>query len=321
MKALITGGAGFIGSHLAEKLLVEGHRVFIIDDLSTGAIENIAHLKENPHFTYVIEDIKNIPVVAELVDQVDVVFHLAAAVGVKLIVEQPVKTIETNIHGTQIILNIASKKKKKVIIASTSEVYGKKSEIPFLETDDILLGPTYKFRWCYACSKAIDEFLGLAYWKEKGLPVVIVRFFNTVGERQTGQYGMVIPTFVRQALKNEDITVYGTGKQTRCFCYVDDITTALIRLAFLPEAVGVIFNLGSTDEISIRELAQIIKKRSKSNSKIVLVPYDQAYEEGFEDLMRRKPSIRKAEQYIGFAPQFSIDYIIDKVIAYEKTRV
>lgn len=321
MKYLITGGAGFIGSHLAERLLKDGQIVSIIDNLSTGSIENIKHLKNNPDFSYTINDISEIPVSAEVVDEADIVFHLAAAVGVKLIVEAPVRTIETNIHGTQVILDVANKKKKKVIIASTSEVYGKRSEVPFKEDDDILLGPTYKFRWSYACSKAIDEFLALAYWKEKKLPVVVVRLFNTVGPRQTGQYGMVIPTFIRQALRNKPITVYGDGKQSRCFCDVEDIVGALIKLADEPEAVGDIFNLGSTHEISILDLAKLVKQKTGSNSEIVLIPYEKAYEEGFEDMPRRKPSILKAEKLIGFNPQNNLDKILEKIIDYEKVRV
>ena len=321
MKVLITGGAGFIGSHLAERLLDDGHTVHVIDNLSTGSIENIKHLKKEDKFSYTIDDIMNEAITAELIDEADTVFHLAAAVGVKLIVESPVRTIETNIHGTQVILDIANKKKKKVIIASTSEVYGKRDEVPFNEDDDILLGPTFKFRWSYACSKAIDEFLALAYWKEKKLPVVVVRLFNTVGPRQTGQYGMVVPTFVRQALKNEPITVYGDGKQMRCFCDVSDVVDGLMKLANEPKAVGDLFNLGNTEEISIADLAEKIKTKTKSLSEVVFIPYDKAYEEGFEDMPRRKPSIEKAKALINFRPSSSLDEVLEKIIAFEKTRL
>src|SRR5512147_133 len=251
MKVLITGGAGFIGSHLSEFLLKRGHQVFVLDDLSTGAIENVVHLKGNPCFNYTIDSIMNVPLAAELVDRCDIVYHLAAAVGVRLIVESPVRTIETNIRGTEIILDLAHKKRKKVIITSTSEVYGKASKVPFSESDDLVLGPTDKARWSYACSKAIDEFLALAYWREKRLPVVVVRLFNTVGPRQTGRYGMVLPRFVKQALAGEPITVYGDGKQSRCFCHVSDVVSALARISNEPEAVGQVFNIGSDEEITI----------------------------------------------------------------------
>jgi UDP-glucose 4-epimerase len=318
VKVLITGGAGFIGSHLAEDLLERGDEVFVIDDLSTGSVENIIHLKGGPRFHYTIDTIKNISVMAELVDRCDVVFHLAAAVGVKLIVDSPVNTIETNIYGTEVVLQLADKKKKKVLIASTSEVYGKSESIPFTEDDDMVLGSTQKARWSYACSKAIDEFLALAYYREKKLPVVIVRFFNTVGPRQTGRYGMVIPTLVQQALTAEPMTVFGDGKQSRSFTYVKNAVKATIALADHPDAVGEVFNIGSDREISIEELALLIKQRTGSSSEIVHIPYDEAYQEGFEDMRRRLPDITKAGNLVGFAPSMSIEGIVDSVIEYIK---
>ncbi len=320
MKILITGGAGFIGSHLAEVLLHNGDEVFIIDDLSTGSIDNVIHLKDNPRFHYTIDTIKNQSVMAELVDQCDSIVHLAAAVGVKLIVESPVNTIETNIYGTEIVLQLANKKKKKVIIASTSEVYGKSETVPFQEEADMVLGPTTKSRWSYACSKAIDEFLALAYYKEKKLPVVIARLFNTVGPRQTGRYGMVLPTFVQQALLGQQITVYGNGKQSRSFSFVKDVVRALIGLANHPDAVGQVFNIGNDKEITIEALARLIKKKTGSSSEIVYIPYDQAYEEGFEDMLRRVPDITKIRRLIGFEPRIEIEEIIDSVIDYYKSR-
>lgn len=320
MKILITGGAGFIGSHLAEALLHNSDEVFIIDDLSTGSIDNVIHLKDNPRFHYIIDTIKNQSVMAELVDQCDIIVHLAAAVGVKLIVESPVNTIETNIYGTEIVLQIANKKKKKVIIASTSEVYGKSETVPFQEDADMVLGPTTKSRWSYACSKAIDEFLALAYYKEKKLPVVIARLFNTVGPRQTGRYGMVLPTFVQQALLGQQITVYGNGKQSRSFSFVKDVVWALIGLANHPDAVGQVFNIGNDKEITIEALARLIKKKTGSSSEIVYIPYDQAYEEGFEDMLRRVPDITKIRRLIGFEPRIEIEGIIDSVIDYYKSR-
>jgi UDP-glucose 4-epimerase len=311
---LITGGAGFIGSHLTEELLARGDRVTIIDDLSTGSIDNLEHLKGNPAFRYVIDSIDNEPKLAELIDSCDIVFHLAAAVGVKLIVDSPVRTIETNIHGTEIVLKLANKKQKKVMITSTSEVYGKSERVPFREDHDLVLGPTTHGRWSYACSKAIDEFLGLAYWHEKHLPVVIARLFNTVGPRQTGRYGMVIPTMVKQALRGDPITVYGTGRQTRCFTYVKEVVNALIALVNHPEAVGGVFNIGNTEEITINDLAGLIKTRCESASEIVHIPYDQAYGKGFEDMIRRVPDIGKVGALIGFAPKTGILQILDEVI-------
>jgi len=314
LRVLITGGAGFIGSHLSDAYLQRGDEVFVIDDLSTGSIDNIRHLKDHPRFHYTIDNVGTQQVTAELVDQCDVVFHLAAAVGVKLIVESPVRTIETNVHGTEVVLSLANKKKKKVLIASTSEVYGLSAEVPFREDGNLVMGATTKGRWSYACSKAIDEFLALAYWREKKLPTVVVRLFNTVGPRQTGQYGMVIPTFVKQALAGRPVTVYGSGKQTRCFCYVGDVIGALMKLMDDPKAVGEVFNVGSNQEISIMDLAKKVKVLTKSNSEIVLVPYDEAYEEGFEDMPRRVPDISKVNKQVGFHPQMDLDGILKSVI-------
>ncbi len=319
MRVLITGGAGFIGSHLAEALLDRGHAVDIIDDLSTGSIENIAHLKGRPGFRYTIDTIAHEPVLAEHVDACDVVFHLAAAVGVRLIVEAPVHTIETNVHGTEVVLKHAAKKRKLVVIASTSEVYGKSTAVPFREDADLVLGPTPKHRWAYACSKAIDEFLALAYWKEKKLPVIIVRLFNTVGPRQTGRYGMVIPTFVRQALGGEPITVFGDGSQSRSFADVSDVVRGLLALAAEPRAVGEVFNIGNPHEVTIRELAERVRALTGSRSPIVYVPYDQAYEAGFEDMPRRVPDISKIRSLVGFEPTVSLDDILRRVIAYCRT--
>jgi len=320
MKNLITGGAGFIGSHLAEELLAQGNHVYIIDDLSTGNIENIEHLKGQNNFHYVIGSIINEQLMAELIDKCDMIYHLAAAVGVKLIVESPVRTIETNIAGTEIALKLANKKKKKVFIASSSEVYGKGNNIPFKENNDLVLGPTYKGRWSYACSKAIDEFLAIAYYKEKKLPIVIARLFNTVGPRQTGAYGMVIPTFVKQATLDHPITVYGDGKQSRCFAYVKDVVSGIVKLSQHPDAVGDLFNIGSTEEITIEELAKLVKKLAKSNSEIVYIPYDDAYEEGFEDMRKRVPDISKIQKLTGYKPTINIEGIIKIVIEYYRNK-
>jgi nucleoside-diphosphate-sugar epimerase len=317
MRALITGGAGFVGSHLAEALLARGDTVYVIDDLSTGSIDNIESLKEDRRFHYVIDSVMSERVLAELIDRVDVVFHLAAAVGVRLIVESPVNTIETNVHGTEMVLKLANKKKKKVLLMSTSEVYGKSNAVPFHEDSDLVMGATSKGRWSYACSKAIDEFLGLAYHKEKRLPVVVVRLFNTVGPRQTGRYGMVIPNFVKQALLGHPITVFGDGTQTRCFTYVGDVVGALLALAAHPDAVGQVFNIGNDgDEISILALAERVKARTRSQSVIELVPYDKAYEEGFEDMPRRVPDLTKLRALIGYEPKVHLDEILDRVIAF-----
>ena len=317
MKALITGGAGFVGSHLAETLLARGDTVFVLDNLSTGSIENIEHLKADPRFHYVVDTVMNEPVMAELVDRVNVVYHLAAAVGVKLIVESPVNTIETNVHGTEMVLKTANKKKKKVLIASTSEVYGKSEDVPFREDADLVMGATTKGRWSYACSKAIDEFLALAYWKEKKLPVVVFRLFNTVGPRQTGRYGMVVPNFVKQALMGHPLTVFGDGTQSRCFTYVSDVVDALVKLADHPDAVGQVFNIGNDhEEISILDLAQRVKARTLSKSPIEMVPYDKAYEEGFEDMPRRVPDLTKVRRLIGYEPKVHLDEILDRVAEY-----
>jgi UDP-glucose 4-epimerase len=314
-RSLITGGAGFVGSHLAEELLRRGEEVFAIDDLSTGRIDNIESLKPNPRFHYVIDSVHNEPVLAELIDRCDVVYHLAAAVGVKLIVESPVNTIETNVHGTEVVLKLANKKKKKVLITSTSEVYGKSTSVPFREDQDLVLGPTTKGRWSYACSKAIDEFLAIAYWHEKRLPVVIVRLFNTVGPRQTGRYGMVIPNFVQQALNGEPITVFGDGTQSRAFGYVGDVVRALADLARHPQAVGEVFNIGNTNEITMNALAELIKQMTGSKSDITHIPYDQAYEQGFEDMPRRVPDISKIQRLIGYQPTVDLEQILERVIA------
>jgi len=321
MNILITGGAGFIGSHLAEQLLANNHRVTIIDDLSTGSIHNIQHLKTAEKFHYVLDTVANQQVMAELVDAADIIYHLAAAVGVRLIVENPTRTIETNIRGTEIVLELAAKKKKRVLIASTSEVYGKRNTVPFRESDDLVLGPPDKGRWSYACSKAIDEFLAVAYWKEKKVPTVVVRLFNTVGPRQTGRYGMVIPSLIKQALANQDITVYGDGSQTRCFTHVNDATGALIALAENPDANGEVYNIGSTEEISVLTLAEKIKKLTDSPSKIVFIPYSQAYEEGFEDMMRRVPDLTKIERLVGYRPRISLEQILIDTIRYHQHKM
>jgi len=321
MKILITGGAGFIGSHMAERLLERGDEVCIIDDLSTGSIENITAIKNHPKFTYHIDTIRNYRLTAELVDMCDIVYHLAAAVGVRLIVESPVNTIETNIRGTDIILSLAAKKRKRVLVTSTSEVYGKRNRVPFSEDDDLVMGPTSKGRWSYACSKAIDEFLAIAYWKEKRVPTVIARLFNTVGPRQTGRYGMVIPNFVQQALLGQDITVYGDGSQTRCFTHVDDVVGALIQVAEHPRAVGEVYNIGSDHEVTIFELAKKIKKMTGSESGLVFKPYDEAYEEGFEDMMRRVPDISKIRALIGYEPRADLEDILESVIDYHRLKM
>ncbi len=314
MRVLITGGAGFVGSHLSEALLERGDEVFILDNLSTGSIDNVVHLKSNPRFHYTIDTVANEPVVAELIDRCDIVVHLAAAVGVKLIVEQPVHTIETNVHGTEVVLKHANKKKKLVLIASTSEVYGKSTDVPFREDADLVLGPTVKHRWAYACSKMIDEFLALAYWKERKLPVIVVRLFNTVGPRQTGQYGMVIPNFVRQALAGQPITVFGDGTQSRSFTYVGDVVKAMVALIDEPRAVGQVFNIGNGHEISIGDLAAKVKKMTGSSSEIVTIPYDQAYEAGFEDMPRRVPDITRIKALVGYEPSVELDETLTRVI-------
>ncbi len=321
MRYLITGGAGFIGSHLAERLLDRGDRVVLLDNLSTGSMDNIRHLKSSKRMEYHLDNIENRQLLAELVDDADIVVHLAAAVGVKLIVESPVKTIETNVNGTQLILEAACKKRKLVLTASTSEVYGKNTNVPFQEDADLVLGPTTKGRWSYAASKALDEFLALAYWKEKKLPVIVARLFNTVGPRQTGRYGMVLPNFVKSALDNTTISVYGNGKQSRCFCDVRDTVEGLIRLLDTDRSVGEVVNVGNTEEITIEGLAQRVKERTGSSSPIEYVPYEKAYEPGFEDMMRRVPSVEKLHSFTGFRPRTSLDEIIDRVASFFQQKV
>ncbi len=316
MKALITGGAGFIGSHLSELLLSAGHEVVAIDDLSTGSEANIRHLFGRARFQFVLETIANEPVMDRLISECDMVFHLAAAVGVELIVRDPVHTIETNVLGTSSILRVANRYRRKVVLASTSEIYGKSSDIPFREDGDGVMGPTTHHRWAYANSKAMDEFLALAYHKQRGLPVVICRFFNTIGPRQTGRYGMVVPRFVRQALQGQPLTVYGDGQQSRCFVDVADVTEAVLKLAEHPKAVGAVFNIGNTEEITILELAHRVIARTASASKIALVPYDQAYEPGFEDMRRRVPDIGRVAALIGYRPRHSLNETLDRIIAY-----
>lgn len=318
MKYLLTGGAGFIGSHLADALIRSGDEACVIDDLSTGGIENIQHLKGRKGFTYVLDTVLNKAVMAELVDEADVILHLAAAVGVRLIVESPVRTIETNIKGTETVLELAAKKRKLVVIFSTSEVYGKSEKEMFSETDDLVLGPTFRGRWSYAASKIVDESLALAYYREKKVPVIIIRLFNTVGPRQTGQYGMVVPRFVRQALAGEPITVFGDGKQTRTFTHVFDAVSAITKLTEHPSAIGEIFNVGGREEISIEGLASLVKDVLQSDSAIVYVPYEDAYEEGFEDMRRRVPDIRRIQKLIEYEPQFTLKDIILDVAAYQQ---
>ena len=315
---LITGGAGFIGSHLAEALLARGDTVAIIDDLSTGAVANIRHLKGNPRFSYTLDTIANERALAELVDECDAVVHLAAAVGVQLIVQSPVRTIETNVNGTEAVLRWAAKKGKLVLVASTSEVYGKSAAVPFREEDDLVLGPSSIGRWSYACSKLLDEFLALAYHRERDLPVIIARLFNTVGPRQTGRYGMVIPRFVRAALQGAPLRVYGDGRQTRCFTYVGDTVRALVGLLDEPRAVGQIFNVGNPEEVAIDELARRVVRLAGSSSPVIYIPYEQAYGAGFEDMRRRVPSITRLEELIGFAPTLDLDAILRAVIEHER---
>jgi len=314
MRALITGGAGFIGSHLAEALLAQGQRVTAVDNLSTGRIENIAGLLDHPHFQFVYETIHNETVMDRLVSECDVIVHLAAAVGVELIVKDPVHTIETNLIGAENVLRLARRYRTKVLLASTSEVYGKSDAIPFQEDADRVMGPTTKSRWSYAESKAMDEFLALAYHKQSGVPIVICRLFNTVGPRQTGRYGMVIPRLVQQAVTGQPLTVHGDGQQTRCFCNVKDVVRAMVALVAEPRAVGEIFNVGGTEEISILNLARRILTRSGSRSEIKLIPYDEAYEAGFEDMRRRVPDITKIGTMISWEPTLTLDQTLDEVV-------
>ena len=321
MRVFITGGAGFIGSHLASRFLERGDRVLVLDDLSTGSMENIEHLVGRPGFDYRIGSALDVPLVAECLDRCDATVHLAAAVGVRLIVERPVHTIETNIRATEVVLAAAAKKQKPVLIASTSEVYGKSTKLPFAEGDDLQLGATINSRWAYACSKALDEWLGLAYFREKGVPVTVLRFFNTVGPRQTGRYGMVLPSFAAQALAGEPITVYGNGTQSRCFGHVQDAVEALLRVLGTPATVGGVFNVGSDEEVTIFRLAEMVRDAAGSRSEIKLVPYAEAYAEGFEDMQRRVPDLTKLERAIGFRPRTPLATIIADVVADLRTRL
>jgi UDP-glucose 4-epimerase len=320
MKVFITGGAGFIGSHLATRFLDRGDRVLVLDDLSTGSMDNIAHLAGREGFEHRIGSALDVPLVAECLDRCDVTVHLAAAVGVRLIVERPVHTIETNIRATEVVLAAAAKKQKPVLLASTSEVYGKSAKLPFAEEDDLQLGPTTHSRWAYACSKALDEWLGLAYHRERGVPVTVVRFFNTVGPRQTGRYGMVLPTFAAQALAGDPITVYGDGTQSRCFGHVQDAVEALLRLLDTPACVGGVFNVGSDEEVTMLRLAELVREAAGSDSRITLVPYEAAYAEGFEDMQRRVPDLAKLERAVGFRPRTPLSAIIADVVADQRGR-
>jgi UDP-glucose 4-epimerase len=316
-RILVTGGAGFIGSHLSERLLNDGNTVMVIDDLTTGSIDNILHLKVNQNFKYYLDTILRKSLLLELIDEADTIFHLAAAVGVELIIKNPTRTIETNIRGTDIVLDLAQKKNKKVIVTSTSEVYGKSNKQKFKEDDDLILGPTTKSRWSYAASKIIDEFLALAYYKDKGVPVVIFRLFNIVGPRQTGQYGMVLPRFVKQALSNQPITVYGDGSQTRTFLHVYDAVNAFLKVISCPESCGNIYNIGGDEEISILSLAKTVKTLLDSSSEIIFVPYSEAYEKGFEDMHRRVPDVTKINSLTGWKQELSLEKIIKDIAGYQ----
>ncbi len=319
MRFLIIGGAGFIGSHLADELVARRHRVHVLDDLSTGSIDNIRHLKSDPRFSYTIDDCMKAPLVAELIDEADVVYHLAAAVGVELVVDSPVRTIETNVGTTEVVLAQACKKRKPVLVASTSEVYGKSMDLPFREDGDLVIGPSTAGRWSYACSKAIDEFLALAYWKERRLPVVVPRLFNTVGPRQVGRYGMVVPNLVSQALAGDPLTVFGDGSQTRCFCHVEDTVRALVDLMLLGDAAyGEIFNIGSQHEISVLSLAKRVVELTGSSSEIQIIPYSVAYEPGFEDMRRRRPDISKIARAVGWRPERTLDAIVHDVASFQR---
>jgi len=320
MEVLITGGAGFIGSHLAEAMLEAGHRVTIVDDLSTGSLENVAHLLERDDFRLVRESVRNEVIMTPLVDRCEAIFHLAAAVGVQLIVDRPVHTIETNIHGTEVVLGLASKFRRKILVASTSEVYGKSTKIPFSEDDDTTLGSTLFTRWSYACSKMVDEFLALAYHEQYGLETTICRFFNTIGPRQTGEYGMVVPRFARRALRGEPIEIYGTGKQTRSFCNVADVVDAMMRLAQCPEANGQVVNVGSEESVTIEELADKVIRMTGSKSSKRYLSYEEAYGRPFDDMIIRKPDLTKIRRLIGYAPKYSLDQTLQQVIDYERSR-
>lgn len=320
-QALITGGAGFIGSHLTERLLAAGQTVTIIDDLSTGRLANLAHLEGDARLRVVVEDIRNTQVMDRLVSECDVIYHLAAAVGVEKILSEPIATIEINIGGTEVVLKTARRYRKQVMLASTSEVYGKGVRFPFTEDDDTVMGATIRSRWSYATTKAIDEFLALAYHKEVGLPVVIFRLFNTVGPRQTGQYGMVLPRFVQAALAGKPIQVYGDGEQSRCFCNVHDAVEAIYGLSQMPSALGQVFNVGSREEVSILELAKRVKARAGSESEIRLIPYTEAYEAGFEDFRRRVPNIAKIQSMIEWEPTTTLDETIDQIIHYYREKM
>ena len=320
MKILITGGAGFIGSHLAEVLISQGHEVTSLDNLSTGSVENVAALRRNPAFQLVVGSILDERLVDKFAERCDVVFHLAAAVGVQLIVNHPFESLTTNIRGSEIVLEMAHRYQKRVLITSTSEIYGKNTNGPLKEDEDRILGSPLKSRWSYSTSKAVDEILAYTYWKEKGLPTVIVRLFNTVGPRQTGAYGMVIPRFVQQALRGEPLTIYGDGKQSRCFLHVRDAVHGIIALMELPQAAGEAFNLGSQEEVTIETLAREVIALTGSSSKMVLIPYDQAYEAGFEDMTRRVPDISKAKRFVGFAPTMNLKNVLESVIEYYRKR-
>ena len=314
MRVLITGGAGFVGSHLADACLARGDEVFILDDLSTGSIDNIEYLKRHPYFHYTIGRVQNAQVTAELVDRVDMVYHLAAEVGVRRVIDSPISTIENNVQATEVVFSAAAKKGKRVLFTSTSEVYGLSTDLPYREEGNIVMGAASKGRWSYACSKALDEFLALAYYRERQMPVTVVRLFNTVGPRQTGHYGMVVPTLVQQAMTGKPMTVYGDGSQSRCFGFVKDVVRALVALMERPEAAGQIYNIGASTEISILELAKRVKEITGSNSPIVLVPYADAYDSGYQDMPRRIPDTTKLRSLVGFAPTTDIDEIVDSVM-------
>ena len=321
MNVLITGGAGFIGSHLAERMIAEGHRITAVDDLSTGSMDNIASLMGRSEFQFVRESVRNAATMTALIDRCDVIFHLAAAVGVQLIVDRPVHTIETNIHGSEVVLNLANKFGRKIVVASTSEVYGKNTKVPFSEDDDTTLGSTRFTRWSYACSKMVDEFLALAYHDQYGLETIVCRFFNTVGPRQTGQYGMVVPRFVRRALRNETIDIYGSGQQSRCFCNVADVVGALVKLIECPQAVGEVINVGSDESIGIEDLADKIVEMTGSKSDKRSLSYEEAYGRPFDDMLVRKPDLTKINKLIGYEPKRDLNQTLGEVIDFEKRRM